>query len=806
MNSMSTASGQTACTPTNYVQTSLIDILKKSNLQKYSDLYIITDQLYGFDSTTGVYSNETLFNLIDSKKPRINILLYTKSCPSNFVDSSKPEIQSYLLLTQKSGGAFVATGDPTEVVNWFKMGEQYETSSYDIIYQEDQNKEVSGALLSRSGFHLKQNTNYTIWGTLVHVDSNKFKPSFSLYSSTGTKLPQPITNTIGDQFSASFGVSVPSDDIYTIEFNTDRIPSMEYQIRVLQYNPTFGFDLSFISNTSVQTSPEYGDSLQINCLAQKFNQTNDAIMPETIEIFDSTYKLVFNDTFRAGTGIGQFLSNNKWQCVNVDQVYYIRIDTQDESRTFSVTCLQSGAGNPTGVCLHGGTELTDKTCLCPVGWSGVICGQIDCMNNATLVGSVCNCQTDYTGQFCEHALGKCSNDDLQYNTEVTTFTLVVDLQSSLLDDVQSIGRNPNNLPQLSEYILVTYDGSNNESSNAGIFKTSSLAIFAATITNLVKLTTASIPQTNYYDYLAKGLNLQTGSRSVLLWVPDLVDCTNEPASMSASIINLIQKKSADVRYLSRANNLECSTFANVVLSGNGMITDVTLDASDLSDYVFFNLLTQNPTYLIVMDSNYYSTSAECSNDVIIEFPVNNDETYYITLLGYEKGDMTLNPNGESATPITSNILSFTIDSKVINKLTLKGKSSINKCGYTIETSSLTRITYTYKSLAFSGEKEYAPLTNSPSTTVYFNIEGKSGLVSDLLQKFPLVSLVEASNSQNIPVQRQDNCNYKWSFTFKCDNKNAASHYTYKIKGVGGDYQKTISVDCLTMGKSIIDVT
>uniref|UniRef100_A0AC35U4F2 RUN and TBC1 domain-containing protein 3 n=1 Tax=Rhabditophanes sp. KR3021 TaxID=114890 RepID=A0AC35U4F2_9BILA len=553
----------------------------------------------------------------------------TDKAPS--LDNLSQKIKEIALAKKRTGGSFVRIANDQDILDWFSFLKAQYLESYEIIYQESTNTDYINQKKTSTSFLLKANHRYTVWGTLRTKLTKFFPTSIDLFNSQGVSTNLPIDKRIGEEFSISINDLITADDQYSVAFNTDQIESYSFQIRVLEFNATFGYSLSF--GDKFEKSPIHGTPAIIYANILEYNPAQITEAPQKITIYDSTYKQVYTNLLTPSCEKNVYSTQDTWQCSNADQVYYIKIDTQEESRTFTITCLQSDNGNPgSGSCLHGGTQLPDNSCMCQVGWFGTNCAQINCMNNATLVGGVCNCKVQYTGQFCEHALETCSNDELLYNTEVTSFIFVIDLQNLDLNDFKTFGNPPNDFPQMSEYILITYDGSNGETSDAEVLKTSNPDIFSKALQNMVPAPINHVGKSNYYEYLEKGLNLQSGSRSVLLWMPNLFDCSTDQTPMASSVINLIQKKNADVRFISKSQY--CPSFPNVILAGNGMVTNKYADFSELSSYLENVILLQQGTYLVVTDSNYMTGTSNCSQSQTITFPINGDADYYITLLGY----------------------------------------------------------------------------------------------------------------------------------------------------------------------------
>uniref|UniRef100_A0A0N5C9I3 EGF-like domain-containing protein n=1 Tax=Strongyloides papillosus TaxID=174720 RepID=A0A0N5C9I3_STREA len=751
----------------------LIKILQNTAFERSSDIYLITDQLYGKVSDDKQFGDVVLYNLLNKLTPRINVLLIDSLCSEEFKNMNFTGLQPYWELTKKTGGEIIRVSDPSSLLEWFTYLTNQTSASYETIYSDNQPGEYIQQKNGSNSFVLTGGHTYTILGTIQ----------------TQSKAGLPTTMSIFDQNNNS---------IYSNYF-----PTETFQVRIVEFNANFGYKLSFLDSNSKQSdSPLYGIETPIKISFIPYNDgglnENDSNL--TVTIFDSTQKTIFTSQ-TTYNGEYSYSTNNNWFCNNANKMYYIQIKSQKESRIYSYTCLDTNGGGSTP-----GSK-------CPPWVNQNDCTTPICSNGGKLIEGVCSCPVNYTGPYCDHYISTCTNDDdIYYNDFTTSLIFVVDLQNTKLDDLKQqfkyIEDNSDNLGQ-KEYILFTYNsGSDVIPSNMNIYVTSEKKKLFYELSQLTTVSGGTPTPGAHVNYLKAVLSRQSSSKSVLLWNPHYWQCGDK---IDMELVDLILKKNVDIRIIYYNQILQnCEDTSYYLMLGNGLFTKYTSNSGTGDDsfgsYVVNGLLSpDNSTGLIVYDSYYNYVTSICNETITTTIFNNGINQIYVTLDGLQMDQNTMN----SATLLSSNIyfidmtgstkmdiyfIDMTGSTKMDITFTCE-KATTTRRGYIVEGQSPTKIAYGYTYVNTDSFKNYAPVTSVSNNYLYFDIKECFGSDNEFISNYPMVTNqyiypINAS-PKAIPsfVNRRDICNNKWLGELPCSLENTPnSILKIKISGTNDNKQ------------------
>uniref|UniRef100_A0AAF5DRT7 EGF-like domain-containing protein n=2 Tax=Strongyloides stercoralis TaxID=6248 RepID=A0AAF5DRT7_STRER len=789
------------CFEDNTAQQILIKILQNNAFEKSSDIYLITDQLYGKESNDKQFGDIILYNLLNKLTPRINVLLVETRCSNKFNDINYSGMQPYWELTKRTGGAIIKVQDPSSLLNWFSYLTNQTSSKYENIYTDNQPGKFVQKKDSSNSFNLANGHKYTVWGTIQTTAQTTLPTTISIIDINNNSIctGNPFI-TIEDEFGISSPCTIPKDGKYYVQLDSNYFPTKTFQVRVVEFNADYGYKLSFVdTNGDISDSPLYGETKKVKILFNPYDDTNinENNTNLTVTIFDSTQKKVFysetysNDQY-------SYLTNNSWFCNNANKMYYIQIQSQKESRMFSYTCLNSN-----------NTSFTPDL-QCPPWLNQSDCSTPICGNGGTLIEGVCSCLPNYTGPYCDHYIANCTNDNnIYYNDFTTSIIVVVDLQNDKLDDLKNqfeyIKNNMDDFGQ-KEYILFSYDSESNISpSNMNIYVTSEKKKFFYEISKLTSISGGITTPGAHVSYLKAVLSRQSGSKSVLIWVPHRWECGTE---IDMELVDLILKKNVDMRIIYYNNLLQyCKDTAYYIMLGNGLFTKFTSDTgkddNSFGYYVVNGLLgLDNSTGLIVYDSYFNYDTLPC--DQPIKTKIVNDGTngIFITVDGFEMDKNTL----KIATKLTTNTYYIDMMSNLINEITFTCQSTVTiRRGYIIEGQSPTKIAYGYNSINNDSFKNFAPISYISNNYLFFNIKNYDGNNNEFISNYPeirsqyIYPMNISTKEISSVVNRRDICNNKWIGNLPCSTSSLTnSILRVKITGTNDNkkgFSKVITTVC-----------
>uniref|UniRef100_A0A0N5A5X0 EGF-like domain-containing protein n=1 Tax=Parastrongyloides trichosuri TaxID=131310 RepID=A0A0N5A5X0_PARTI len=789
------------CFKDNSVQEALIKIIQNPNFKRGSDIYLITDQLYDSLPYDKNYGDVVFFELLNKFNPRINILLVEDVCQQVLEDLTYSGLQPYWDLTKKTGGAIIRVEDSNSLLSWFTYLITQSTSKYETIYSDNQSGKYTLTKESTNSFLLTSGHSYTVWGTVQSVGGNNLPTKISIIDSANNTVCSGVPDVLIEQ---EFGISSPcnitNNDRYKVQLDSNYFPSDTFQVRVSEFNPEFGFKLTFKDSTNKPSnSPIYGVSNPFDILIRPYNDIGltDTITDLSITIFDGTQKAIFNST-TTKNGDFSYSTTGSWLCNNFNKMYYIQINTQSQSRMLPFICLDKDGGSapPT---LAPGSQ-------CPPWLNASDCSTPVCANGGSLIVGICSCTPDFTGPYCEHYINQCINDEeTYYNDYTTSFIVIIDLQSDKLSQITSqFSTIGDDLPYIKEFILLTYDSGNEAlPSNMNIFVSSDRKKFINLFYNLQQAPIGSVIAGDHKKYLEAAISRQTGSKSVVLWFPHLWKCDTAP---DMTLADLIMKNNVDLRMIYLNSGLEyCQDIGYYLLLGNGLFTKTTLslgsDDESLSFYVNNALLSlSNSTGLVVYDSYFNYDSSSC-NDVPVTIINDGIDGVFVTIDGFSLDSTKIQGLQQLTTFI------YYIDMTGINSLDVTFTcltTTTFRRGYIIEAQSPTKIAFGFNNNIGNSFKNFAPVIN-PTNTLFFNVEVNEGKDNEFINYFPSVSsqTVTPKNVTLDPnlsfVSRRDSCTNKWVAAIDCSGVSQIDTINkFKISGTtnsGKKYSKVVTVAC-----------
>ncbi|CEF59712.1 Epidermal growth factor-like domain-containing protein [Strongyloides ratti] len=789
------------CFEDDTAQQILIKTLQNSGFEKFSDIYLITDQLYGKKWDDKNFGDVILYDLLNKLNPRINVLLVESRCSSNFSDINYSGMQPYWDLTKRTGGAIIRVQDPSSILDWFNYLINQSSSKYENIYADNQPGKYSQKKDGSNSFALAKGHSYVVWGTIQTAAQTALPATISILDVKNNSVcsGQPF-KTIEDDFDISLPCTVTNDGQYYVQLDSNFVPTDTFQVRVVEFNANYGYKLSFVdSNGDSSFSPLYGQAKQIKILFNPYNEIglNENNSNLTVTVFDSLQKMVFNSETYLNEEYS-YLTNNSWFCNNANKMYYIQVQSPKESRIYSYTCLDAS------------NDSSTPQLQCPPWLNQTDCSTPICSNGGTLIEGVCSCPPNYTGPYCDHYINTCTNDDdINYNDFTTSIIVVIDLQNNKLDDVknqfQYIKDNVDEFGQ-KEYILFSYDsGSDISPLNMNIYVTSEKKKFFYEISQLTGVSGGITTPGSHVSYLKAVLSRQSGSKSVLIWIPHRWECGNE---IDTELVDLILKKNVDMRIIYYNSLLQyCSDTAYYIMLGNGLFTKYTSDTGSDNNsfgyYVVNGLLgSDNSTGLIVYDSYFSYDTTSCNEPIKTTIINDGINGIFVTVDSFQLDKDTLN----IAKKLTTNIYYIDMTGSLKKDITFSCQSntSIRK-GYIIEGQSGTKIAYGYNSINADSFKNFAPISYIPNNYLFFNIKNCDGNNNEFISNYPQIrsQYINPMNTSSKEifsiVNRRDMCNNKWIGNLQCSTSSLLnSLLRIKISGTNDKkeaFSKVITTVC-----------
>uniref|UniRef100_A0A0K0FSK9 EGF-like domain-containing protein n=1 Tax=Strongyloides venezuelensis TaxID=75913 RepID=A0A0K0FSK9_STRVS len=784
----------------------LIKILQNTAFEKSSDIYLITNQLYGKVSDDKQFGDVVLYNLLNKLTPRINVLLIDNLCSEEFKNINFTGLQPYWELTKKTGGEIIRVSNSSSLLEWFTYLTSQSSASYETIYSDNQPGEYIQKKDGSNSFVLTGGHTYTILGTIQTQSKTGLPTTMSIFDQNNNSIcsGNPF-QTIEEEFGISSPCTIQNDGNYYVQLDSNYFPTETFQVRIVEFNANFGYILSFLDTNSKQSdSPLYGVETPIKISFIPYNDgglsENDSNL--TVTIFDSTQKTVFTSQ-TTYNGEYSYSTKNNWFCNNANKMYYIQIKSQKESRIYSYTCLDSNGGGATPG-LKCPPWVNQNDCTTPI-----------CKNGGKLIEGVCSCPVNYTGPYCDHYISTCTNDDdIYYNGFTTSLIFVVDLQNTKLDDLKQqfkyIEDNSDNLGQ-KEYILFTYNsGSDVIPSNMNIYVTSEKKKLFYELSQLTTVSGGTPTPGAHVTYLKAALSRQSSSKSVLIWNPHYWQCGGK---IDMELVDLIVKKNVDIRIIYYNQILQnCEDTSYYLMLGNGLFTKYTSNSGTGDDsfgsYVVNGLLSpDNSTGLIVYDSYYNYITSTCNETITTTIFNNGINEIYVTLDGLQMDQNTM----KSATLLSSNIYLIDIAGSTKIDITFTcEKATTTRRGYIVEGQSPEKIAYGYTSVNTDSFKNYAPVTSVANNYMYFNIKECSGSDNEFISNYPMVTNQYIYPMNASPkaiasfVNRRDICNNKWLGELHCSSVNTPNSIL-KIKITGtNDNKQGFSKIVTTICKDHVD--
>uniref|UniRef100_A0A8R1I1U1 Uncharacterized protein n=1 Tax=Caenorhabditis japonica TaxID=281687 RepID=A0A8R1I1U1_CAEJA len=152
--------------------------------------------------------------------------------------------------------------------------------------------------------------------------------------------------------------------------------------------------------------------------------------------------------YRDGCGFHLYFGASDF-CNFVSQPFYATVYA-DDGRGFTIQRTTTGfcSGSPTtplppNTCVNGGVAdpTNNATCICPPGFYGKYCENIQCVNGGTARGGQCECPVGTAGTFCEQYMCTSMNNNPDVSFDRQSIAFVISTRSTMKDAVAKIANN-----------------------------------------------------------------------------------------------------------------------------------------------------------------------------------------------------------------------------------------------------------------------------------------------------------------------------------------------------------------------------
>lgn len=275
---------------------------------------------------------------------------------------------------------------------------------------------------------------------------------------------------------------------------------------------------------------------------------------------------IINNTECLGFKSYTWTTAYSWPCSVSGGLYHVKIDRSSTngtiSRTFPIRCLGGDAGS----CLNGGTPKDDKSCNCPMEWTGDHCESPVCLNGGEVTSAhTCNCTSPaFEGTFCETSVSNCGStlSTPDYRADLSSLVIVADVSALAFGGLTNSNFGVNGVP----ITVILYGDGNAPRIVQSTTNSQHLTDVLTQVPQTTPSTTASAAPTNSDMYRAMNLALdnQLTNRALIV-----VYTSNSDVPVGSDFLIRLARTRAEVRVLS-ISGAESDNARTLSLIGNGI--------------------------------------------------------------------------------------------------------------------------------------------------------------------------------------------------------------------------------------------
>ncbi|CAI2356606.1 unnamed protein product [Caenorhabditis sp. 36 PRJEB53466] len=240
--------------------------------------------------------------------------------------------------------------------------------------------------------------------------------------------------------------------------SSDKNTPCSYRVQARSEYDLFIGTSSGVNDDASDSEPVFGQSAHIvaqltglrNNVADPFRLFSEVSVTSNVNT-DNTYQKPMyysSGKYRDGCGFHLYFGAADF-CDFTSQPFYATVYA-DDGRGFTIQRTTTGfcSGAPTtplppNTCVNGGVAdpNNNATCICPPGFDGRYCENIQCVNGGTPRGGQCVCPVGTAGTFCEQYMCTTFNNNPDVSFDGQSIAFVISARSTMQSAVQKIADN-----------------------------------------------------------------------------------------------------------------------------------------------------------------------------------------------------------------------------------------------------------------------------------------------------------------------------------------------------------------------------
>ncbi|KAF1747336.1 hypothetical protein GCK72_023798 [Caenorhabditis remanei] len=250
---------------------------------------------------------------------------------------------------------------------------------------------------------------------------------------------------------------VIGEHLITVVSNVQNTPC-SYRVQARSEYDLFIGTSTGVNDDASDSEPVVGQSTHIVAqltglkgkVADPFRLFSEISITSNVNL-DNTYQKPMyysSGKYRDGCGFHMYFGAASF-CDFISQPFYATVYADDgNGYTIQRTTTGFCSGTPTtpyppNSCQNGGvTDPTNNaTCICPPGFYGKYCENIQCTNGGTARGGQCVCPVGTAGTFCEQYMCTTINNNPDVSFDGQSIAFVISTRSTMKDSVAKIAAN-----------------------------------------------------------------------------------------------------------------------------------------------------------------------------------------------------------------------------------------------------------------------------------------------------------------------------------------------------------------------------